>query len=186
MRFSFPGRTRAFPIPFLLAALPLLLVVAGSCSRPPRNNSAAARAGIEATSRELTQSFMARDAKAISLLYTEDGAMMPPNDQPVLGRDAIEKYWGALLALPVQSFRVETVEVFGSGDGNEATEEARYALVGPNGETVESGKALVIWRKTDAGWRLHRDMWSSNAPANAPAGPDSNGGMPSPPTPPGH
>ena len=171
MRFSLPGRTTAFPVVFLLALAATLLVFSGSCARPPQSDSTAARAGIEATSRELTKDFAARDAKAISLLYTEDAKLLPPNSPPVLGRDAVAKFYASLLELPIASLALESVDVYGSGD--EVTEEGRYTLVGTNGETVEAGKTLVVWRKTDAGWRLHRDMWSSDAPASAPAGADT-------------
>jgi uncharacterized protein (TIGR02246 family) len=172
MRFSFPGRTTAFPVVFLLALFATLLVFAGSCARPPQGDPAAARAGIDSTSRELSKGFAVRDAKAISLLYTEDAKLLPPNSPPVLGRDAVEKFYASLLDLPIESLALETIDVYGAGD--EVTEEGRYTLVGAKGDTVEAGKTLVVWRKTDAGWRLHRDMWSSDAPATAPAGGDSS------------
>ncbi|HET9950652.1 MAG TPA: SgcJ/EcaC family oxidoreductase [Candidatus Eisenbacteria bacterium] len=171
MRFSFPGRPSAFPVAFLLALSAMILVFAGSCARPPQSDPAAARAGIEAANRDFSKGVAAHDAKALALLYTEDAKLLPPNAPPVLGRDAIAKFWESLLELPIQSLALETVEVHGTGD--EVTEEGRYSLIGANGETVEVGKTLVVWRKTDAGWRLYRDMWSSDAPATAPATADT-------------
>jgi uncharacterized protein (TIGR02246 family) len=172
MRFSLPGRPSPFPVVFLITLFAMLLVFAGSCARPPQADPAAARAGIDAASRELSKSFAARDANALSLLYTEDAKLLPPNAPPILGRDAIAKYYDSLLDLPIQALALETIDVHGSGD--EVTEEGRYTLVGPNGETVETGKTMVIWRKADSGWRLYRDMWSSDAPASAPASADTS------------
>lgn len=174
MRFSVPGRSSAFPAVFLIAAFATLLGMAGSCARPPQRDLTSARAAITSASGDLSKAFVTRDPKALALLYTEDAKMLPPNEGPVLGRDAIEKYWGSLLALPIQSLTLETVEIYGTPE--EATEEGRYTMLGPNGETVESGKTLIVWRKTDVGWKIHRDMWSSNAPATAPAASDTTGG----------
>jgi uncharacterized protein (TIGR02246 family) len=167
MRFSLPGRFSAFPVAFLLALFATVLVFAGSCARPPQTDSTAARAGIDSTNQVFTMAFAAHDAKALALLYTEDAKLLPPNAEPVLGRDAIQKFWESMLELPIQSIALETIDVHGGGD--EATEEGRYALVGSKGDTVEAGKSLVIWRKGETGWKLYRDMWSSNAPATAPA-----------------
>ena len=171
MRFSFPGRTSAFPFVFLVALFSLLLVFAGSCSRPPQADPAAVRAAIDAVNRDFMAAFQARDSKAIGLLYTEDAKLMPPNLEPALGRDAIVKVWESLLGLPISSFLLETDEIHGTGDV--VTEEGHYALIGGDSQTVEAGKYLVVYKKTEAGWRLHRDIWSSNAPAMAPATPDT-------------
>lgn len=171
MRFSFPGRTSAFPFAFVASAFSLLLVFAGSCSRPPQADPAAARAAIEAVDREFMAAFEARDGKAIGLLYTEDAKLMPPNAEPVLGREAIVKAWEGILELPIPILRIEADEIHGTGDA--VTEEGHYALIGTGGQTVEAGKFLVVWKKTDSGWRLHRDMWSSDAPATAAAAADT-------------
>lgn len=170
MRFSFPGRTSAFPFAFVATALSLLLVFAGSCARLPQADPAAGRAAIDAVNREFMAAFEARDGKAIGMLYTEDAKLMPPNEEPALGREAIVKVWEGLLELPIPSIRLETDEIHGTGDA--VTEEGHYALIGTGGQTVEAGKFLVVWKKTDAGWRLHRDIWSSNAPATVPAAAD--------------
>jgi len=165
VRFSLPGRPTAFPVSLILALSAMLLVFAGSCARPPQSDPAAARAGIESVNVEFTKAFAAHDAKALSLLYTEDAKLLPPNAEPVLGQEAIAKYFESLLELPIQSIALETVGLHGAGD--EVTTEGRYALTSADGGTIESGKTLIVWRKTDAGWRLHRDMWSSDAPATA-------------------
>lgn len=171
MRFSFPGRTSAFPVAFVLAALSLLLVFAGSCSRPPQADPAAARAAIDSLDRELMAAFESRDGQALGLLYTEDATLMPPNAEPALGREAIVKVWESLFELPLPILRLETDEIHGTGDV--VTAEGRYALLGADGGTVEAGKYLVVYKKTEAGWRLHRDIWSSNSPATAPASADT-------------
>jgi uncharacterized protein (TIGR02246 family) len=167
MRFSSPGRLSSFPVAFVVTAASLLVVFAGSCSRPPQADPAAARAAIEAVERQFAAAFEARNGEAIGLLYTDDAKLMPPNAAPALGRAAIVKVWEGMFELPIPILRLQADEIHGSGDI--VTEEGRYTLVGTGGQTVEAGKFLVVWKKTEAGWRVHRDMWSSDAPAAAPA-----------------
>ena len=171
MRFSFPGRTAAFPFAFVVVAFALFVVFAGSCSRPPQADPAATRAAIDSIDRDFMEAFAKRDGKAIGLLYTEDAKLMPPNEPPALGRDAIQKAWEGIFQLPIPVMQIQTDEIHGADDV--VTAEGRYALVGADSTTVEAGKFLVVWKKTEAGWRIHRDMWSSDAPANAPATADT-------------
>jgi ketosteroid isomerase-like protein len=171
MRFSFPGRTSAFPFAFVVAAFSMLLVFAGSCARSPQADPAAVRAAIDAADKELMTAFAQRDSKAVGLLYTEDAKLMPPNEPPALGREAITKTWEGMFQLPIPILRIQADEIHGTGDV--ITEEGRYALVGADSQTVEAGKYLVIWKKTEAGWRAHRDIWNSDAPASAPAAADT-------------
>jgi uncharacterized protein (TIGR02246 family) len=171
MRFSLPGRLSAFPVAFFVALFAMALVFVGSCARPPQADPTAARAGIDSVNQEFTKALAAHDAKALAFLYAEDAELLPPNAGPVLGREAIANFWGSVLELPIQSIALETIDVHGAG--NEVTAEGRYSLIGAKGDTVETGKSLVVWRKTEAGWRLYRDMWSSNATAAAPATADS-------------
>jgi hypothetical protein len=41
-----------------------------------------------------------KDAAAIAVLYTDDGAVMPPNAPIGKGHEAIEKVWASLMAVP--------------------------------------------------------------------------------------
>ncbi len=165
------ARVAAAPFAFVIAVVSLLFVFTGSCSRPPAEDPAAARAAIEASNQAFMRAFEARDSKALAAMYAEDAKLLPPNEERVLGREAIQGFWESFLQLPVETLRLETVEVHGGDDA--VTEEGNYVVTGAGGRTVEAGKYLVIWKKTEAGWSIARDMWSSNAPALAPASPDS-------------
>ena len=45
-----------------------------------------------------------------------------------------------------------------------AIELGHYALGLPDGTAVDEGTYLVVWKKSDEGWRLHRDIWNTNRP----------------------
>ena len=46
-----------------------------------------------------------------------------------------------------------------------AIEVGRYELSAADGSAIDEGKYIVWWQRTPAGWRLHRDIWNSNRPA---------------------
>jgi len=104
------------------------------------------------------------DVAGLAALYTEDTVLMPPNSVKLYGRKAAGEFWGgAFSQMGLKDAVLETVEVFGSGDT--VTEVGNYILkVKPEGqEPVEDrGKYFVVWKQTDEGLKLHRDIWNSD------------------------
>ncbi len=104
------------------------------------------------------------DAAGLAALYTEDTVLMPPNSEKLYGRQATEEFWGGVLTqMGLKDAVLTTVEVFGSGDT--VTEVGNYILKAePEGqEPVEDrGKYFAIWKQTDEGLKLHRDIWNSD------------------------
>ena len=133
------------------------------------------REAIEASNQQFMDAFSRRDAAAIGLLYAEDAQALPPSAPALEGREAIATMWQSVLALPLASIQLQTVDV---GIGvDSAWETGRYSMAGNDGKTAETGKYTVIWKHDEAGWKIYRDIWNSNAPATPPAA----GGTPSSP-----
>ena len=90
--------------------------------------------------------------------YTNDACLLPPNAAPVCGRDNILNFFKN--GPKVHSkFIIQHIY----GDGNDfVTEESNYELFDLNNNKLDEGKVMVIWKKTKDGWKMHRDMFSSN------------------------
>jgi ketosteroid isomerase-like protein len=90
--------------------------------------------------------------------YTDDACLLPANSAPVCGRENILKFFKG--GTKVHS--VFTIQnVYGDGNGF-VTEESHYELFDMDNKKLDDGKAIVIWKKTKDGWKMHRDMFSSN------------------------
>jgi ketosteroid isomerase-like protein len=90
--------------------------------------------------------------------YTEDACLLPPNSPLVCGKDDLLKFFKS--GPPVHS-KFTIINVY--GDGKEyVTEESLYELFDMSGKKMDNGKILVVWKKTKDGWKMHRDMFSSN------------------------
>ena len=98
--------------------------------------------------------------------YTIDATILNPNSAAVEGRKAIESLMSGIIKAGITGIKLTTKEVW--GDENTLTEQGTFTLNIKDGTVVENAKYLVLWKKEDGKWKLHRDCFNSNAPA-APA-----------------
>jgi uncharacterized protein (TIGR02246 family) len=141
--------------------------LAGCAPAAKTESPAEVRSAIEASNKQFMDAFSRRDAAAIGLLYAEDGQVLPPSAPALDGREAIVTMWQSVLALPIASVQLQTIEV-GVGEDS-AWETGRYTMTGNDGRTAEAGKYVVIWKHGEAGWKIYRDIWNGNTPATPPA-----------------
>jgi uncharacterized protein (TIGR02246 family) len=121
---------------------------------------------ITAANEAFVTAFNAGDAMGLAALYTPEAQLLPPGSDMVTGTDAIASFWAGVFEMGVASGVLETVEAQGIGDT--AFEVGRYSLYAADGQVLDAGKYIVIWRRIDGQWRLHRDIWnSSNPPAGS-------------------
>ena len=108
----------------------------------------------------------AKDAAAITQLYVEDGAVMPPNAPIAKGHADVEKTWASLMKIPGfdLTFAPEVIVVASSGDL--ALDRGTYRLsVSPSGKPqTDTGKYVVVWRKVNGEWKAAADIFNSDLP----------------------
>jgi uncharacterized protein (TIGR02246 family) len=154
------GRMRpSFAVRILTAVV--LITVAGSARALAQD----ARAAIESGNRQFEQAIAKGDAAAIAGMYTTAAQVLPPNSEPVQGREAIQKVWEGFLATGIRDLKLATSEATVAGDT--AYEVGSYELKTPDGKLADRGKYVVVWKKEGGGWKLHRDIWNSSQPAPA-------------------
>jgi ketosteroid isomerase-like protein len=124
--------------------------------------AAEVRAAIEAANTKFSALAAQGDGAALARLYAKDGAVMPAGSEPIRGTEEIAKFWQTALASGVAAIELQTVEVY--SQGKTATEVGKYALRDKAGKVLDRGKYVVIWRHEQDGWRLLRDMFSTNMP----------------------
>lgn len=122
---------------------------------------------------------VAKDAKALAALYTEDAVEMPPNEPLVKGRAAIEEYYAKLFAGPgpsVKELVLTHLESTVSGDTGFDVGTYRETLDGPAGSMNGTGKYVVVLKRRGAAWKVAYAIYSGDQPPPSP--------MPSAATPP--
>lgn len=146
------GRLRSGPMLLLLAGL-----LAG-CGARPSPAEAGAREAIEAAVGRYVAASNAGDVEALADLYADDAVLLPPDHEPVRGRQAIGAYWsrGTDEGLEVTTLAVEVDGALGYLVG-------RYRLPATDEEPADSGKyVMCLKRQRDGSWKLTADIWNQN------------------------
>ncbi len=95
-------------------------------------------------------------------LYTTDAIALPPDGPIVRGRENIKRLWGsALEESGLKSVKLETVDLQLAGD--HAYEVGEGTLDFPAGPSAV--KFVIVWKKVDGQWRVHRDIWNAKPAA---------------------
>lgn len=141
----------------------LVFAIASACAVNAQSKSdrrlAEARTAIEASNGVYSDLANKNDGSILSR-YTADACLLPPNAAPVCGTENIGKFFKD--GPKVHSiFKIQRLY----GDGKDfVTEESFYEMTDLGGKKLDEGKVIVIWKKTRDGWKMHRDMFSSNLP----------------------
>lgn len=116
------------------------------------------RADMEAANSEWLRAYNTRLGAAVfSELYTKDALVLPPNEKPVVGAEAIGKYWAEIAkdaGIKNHTFEIVSIE----HDGNHAYQVSRWALdvVNGKGETTKVGgnTVRIFERQPNGKWLI--------------------------------
>ena len=122
----------------------------------------------ETLAREFEMAFNSGDIDALGEVYAEAATVLPPEMQPVHGRQAIKQFWQAAREqMGVQQVRLEPQQVEVSGDAAFEIGTATLTVQPPEGGPITlTAKYLVSWKREPGGrWQIAADMWNTNEPA---------------------
>ena len=115
------------------------------------------REAIDQGNQAFVKAFLAGDARAISELYTGDAKVIAPGSAIASGRAAIEAHWAGAIASGIKDLRIQTAAV--ESDGALAVEDGAVRLTDKDGNETVS-RYVVVWKREDGRWRLHRDIFN--------------------------
>ena len=110
-----------------------------------------------------TEAFARGDAEGVAALYTADAQLLPPNSEVITGQGPIAGFWRFVMGLGIKTVRLESSE---TTVGLEmAVEIGKYTLGDADGNAIDIGKYLVVWKNDGGGWKIQRDIWNTSMPA---------------------
>ena len=113
---------------------------------------------IATVNRQFEDAARKGDLERLASLYTRDAIALPPDSPMVKGRDSIKEMWGTIAQqIGLKDVRLNTIDLDVSGDT--AYEVGEASLTVANGSAAV--KFVVVWKKVDGQWRLHRDIWNA-------------------------
>jgi uncharacterized protein (TIGR02246 family) len=115
---------------------------------------------IMAANDSFMKAIKAEDVKTLVSLYTEEARVMPPNLPVVEGKENIVQMWEASFEMGSMHLQLKTIsaEAFGAT----AIEEGKYKVLSPDGQVLDTGKYIVIWKKVGGKWLLHQDIFNTS------------------------
>lgn len=133
--------------------------IAAQSPRPDRSIVKTADAYLNAV--------LAGDAAAVGATYRDDAVEMPPCRPPLKGRAAIEQYYREFFQGPVKitAFTFSHLEATSAGDvGYTAGTYERKLSGGPAGSSDDTGKFVVIVKRTGSAWKAAYVIYNSDRP----------------------
>jgi uncharacterized protein (TIGR02246 family) len=121
------------------------------------------RAALAAPIEQFTAAFRRGDAAGVAAVYTIDGQVLPPNSDVVSGKPAIQAFWQWAMDMGVKALKLEIAEA--EANGHIAYEVGKFTLQGAEGQMIDAGKYVVIWKQEAGQWKVHRDIFNSSQPA---------------------
>jgi uncharacterized protein (TIGR02246 family) len=108
----------------------------------------------------------AKDAAGIAQLYTDDGAVMPPNGPIGKGRAAVQETWASMMQTPGFDLTINPEQIVVSSSGDMALDRGAYRLTvaSAGAPEIDIGKYVVVWRKMGGEWKAAADIFNSDSP----------------------
>ena len=127
----------------------------------PKFDLANAKMEIEAANKNIIKDVTSGDSVSAANDYSQDGKLMVNNAPAITGKDKIAAFWGGFSKLG-GDITLTTIEVW--GDENYITEEGVFEIKAKDGKQLDKGKYIVIWKKEDGKWKIHRDLSNTDLP----------------------
>ena len=146
-----------------LAVLALILV---SCMKQP--DTEGFRKTVDEFNTVSMESMKSGKTDEALAYYTEDAVSMPPNMDPVNGKEAIEKWMKEMMGsgMKVTSATFTTTDI-GVG-GTVAYEFGLYEMtmdIPGMGELSDRGTYISVWnQQEDGSWKIRAETWNSSNP----------------------
>ena len=127
-------------------------------------NASDVQADIQRANQEFEKRFADGDASGMALLYTQEGMLMPPGAPVQQGQTAIGAFWRMVMEMGIKTARLTTKQIDELGET--AVEVGEYELGGQDGQSIDRGKYVVVWKKVKGNWRLDKDIWNTSVSNN--------------------
>jgi len=128
----------------------------------PEFDLANAKKEIEIANVTFTNALAKGDSVAVGNSYTLDAKFLDSNIPAIEGRAKIQSFWAGYINMGATKLKLTTLEVW--GNENLITEEGVYDFKSNADKPIGVGKYMVVWKKENGKWKLHRDMANSDLP----------------------
>jgi ketosteroid isomerase-like protein len=117
---------------------------------------------IDEANRQFVDLFNKSDSVGLANMFTVDGKSMEPNEPSFVGRENIQTHYSLVMNAGANKLGLRTLGLW--GDEKMLAEEGEFSFSDSNGNQLDIGKYIVLWKKEDGKWKLFRDCYNSDLP----------------------
>jgi ketosteroid isomerase-like protein len=121
-----------------------------------------AKKEIAAANAALTELIAKGDSVGTAEAYTKEGKFMGSNMPSVVGKANLTTFWAGFINAVGGTITLTSLDIWGNEES--ITEEGQFEIKAKDGTSLDKGKYIVVWKKEDGKWKLHRDMSNSDLP----------------------
>lgn len=107
--------------------------------------------------------FNSGNAEALPAMYTTDAVLLADGSAPIIGRDAIQKYWEGALKMGLKDHTFAPITI--NREGRIAYQAASWTLMAPKeggGSTQATGSAVhVLEKQPDGKWLIKVHIYNT-------------------------
>ena len=151
-----------------LAGIACFVILFSSCNNEAAKTETAgfsldsAKAAIAASNKVFGACFATGDSTTFANSYTSDACINVTGMPRMCGKDAITAFFNGGHKMGITNIAITTEEVMGGKDA--VVEVGKYELFVGDKVSAEKGKFIVVWKEENGKWKMHRDIWNSDAP----------------------
>ena len=139
--------------------------IANAADSPMAAKGSKAEAALMAVDREASKA--TTSFETTMSFYADDAQFFVPNAPVANGKEAIQKMWTGMIAIPgyALSWEPRVAFVAKSGDLGYTTGTYSFTVNGADGKPVtDKGKYVVVWKKIGGKWKNAADIFNSDTP----------------------
>ena len=160
--------------PSTLILLPALIVVfsfagrsIGSVADRPDhrtdNGTDSLAEELQKVAMQVKEAFISGDSSLYVKTYTSDGCVLAPNAPTLCGQRGLVQFYKNTRKAGIRDAVFTSLGLYGQTK-EYVTEQGIFEVFDADEHSLAKGKLLNIWKKTDQGWRLFRQMLNFDAP----------------------
>jgi uncharacterized protein (TIGR02246 family) len=146
-----------------MTSLMVMVLIASQAARPGTLQDSA---DVEAATQAYREAWLSNDPQRIMATLTPDAALFPSTLPPIVGGDAIRKFWfpsSSATRVVAMELRIDTVHVDGDTAVTSGTGSLTFVVttkgVGGEPRTQRSWHVNVLRRQRDGSWLIWKRMW---------------------------
>jgi ketosteroid isomerase-like protein len=155
----------------LLLLIILCLLLNAGCMHNSKTEIAGSQFNLDSARKEIDKAnlqfidlFNKSDSIGLANMFTSDGKSMEPNEPSFNGRAKIQTHYSIVMSAGANKLGLTTTGLW--GDEYMLAEEGEFIFMDKDGNQLDKGKYIVLWKQEDGSWKLFRDCYNSDLPVS--------------------